>query len=271
MSKLAKIIVGAAVVVVILGVGLWWFVWDRDNPEEVSIRAATNQLEADLELEADLDVDADLPTTTEPSTNSEPGAAPEITDHDFDVNGTWIVDDEFGSFDFDTASGSFAGFRVDEVLTVGEVVAVGRTGGVTGTLTIKDNILTATEVTVDMTSIVSDDSRRERAIRGAVDASRFSEATFVLTQPVALPDSVAAGTEFSIEATGDLSVKGTTKQVVVAIDAVVRGDGIGVVVGTTEIVWEDFGVTPPSAPIVVSVQPSGVLEFQLILNKEQTP
>ena len=48
-----------------------------------------------------------------------------------------MVDDEIGEFDFDTASGSFAGFRVDEELTVpyGDVVAVGQTGGVSGTVT----------------------------------------------------------------------------------------------------------------------------------------
>ena len=48
-----------------------------------------------------------------------------------------MVDDEIGEFDFETASGSFAGFRVDEELTIGEVVAVGRTGGVSGTVTIE--------------------------------------------------------------------------------------------------------------------------------------
>ena len=36
---------------------------------------------------------------------------------DGDINATWVVDDEIGEFDFETASGSFAGFRVDEELT----------------------------------------------------------------------------------------------------------------------------------------------------------
>ena len=40
-----------------------------------------------------------------------------------------------------------------------------------------------------------------------------------------------------------------------------------VVTGSTEMVWEDFDVTPPSAPIVVSVADEGVVEFQLLLTK----
>ena len=45
------------------------------------------------------------------------------------VVGTWAVDDDFGDFTFDSASGSFAGFRVEKSLFTGQgVTAVGRTG-----------------------------------------------------------------------------------------------------------------------------------------------
>ena len=40
-----------------------------------------------------------------------------------------------------------------------------------------------------------------------------------------------------------------------------------VVVGSTEIVFSDYGVTVPSAPIVVSVADRGTLELQLLLVK----
>ena len=33
--------------------------------------------------------------------------------------GRWLIDDEFGDFSFDNASGSFAGFRVEKSLFVG--------------------------------------------------------------------------------------------------------------------------------------------------------
>jgi hypothetical protein len=62
-----------------------------------------------------------------------------------------------------------------------------------------------------------------------------------------------------------MTVAGVTRSVEFDIDANVRDDGFAVIVGSTGLFWEDFGVTPPSAPIVVSVADDGIVEFQLIL------
>ena len=199
------------------------------------------------------------------ATDDAPAAAPDPFDGD--INATWVVDDEIGEFDFETASGSFAGFRVDEELTIGEVVAVGRTGGVSGTVTIEEGRLIGTDITVDMGSITSNDDRREFPIRRAVMADEFPTATFVLTSPVDLPAGLATGETVTVDATGDLTVAGTTNEATFTIDALVRDDGFGVITGSTTITWEDFGVTPPSAPIVVSIDESGIVEFQLIVAK----
>jgi len=239
-----KLIGGALAVVAILGIAAWWFVFKDDAPEAVSVDDANAQLDEDLAAENDV-----------------------AAGFDGDINATWIVDDEIGTFDFETASGSFAGFRVDEELTVGAVTAVGRSGGVTGSLTIDGDALTAAEIVVDMNTIVSNDSRRERAIRNAVDASGFPTATFTLTQPVDLPGGLADGDQVTVDAIGDLTVKGTTNQVTFTISALVRDDGFGIVTGSADLVWEDFGVTPPSAPIVVSIADEGVVEFQLVVAK----
>lgn len=280
MSKPVKLIAAVLVAAAALVIVAWWLFYRGDTPEEVSIESATAQLDADLAADdaaADQSEDASAglaDATAGDSASAADGAEsddadPEAAAGTFDgqVDGTWVVDDDIGSFDFDTASGSFAGFRVDEELTVGSVVAVGRSGGVSGSLTISDGVLSAAEVTVDMTVIVSNDARREFAIAGAVGASEHPEARFVLSGPVALPDGLAAGEEITARASGDLTVKGVTNPVVFAISALVRDDGLGVVIGSAEIAWEDFGVTPPSAPIVVSVEPEGIVEFQLIVRK----
>ncbi len=244
-----KIVAGGLVAVVALvGLAVWWLFFKDDAPEAVSIEGAAEQLDEDLAGAVDSGADAPV-------------------GFDGDVNGTWIVDDEIGSFDFETASGSFAGFRVEEELTVGDVTAVGRSGGVTGSLTVAGGELTAAEITVDMNTIVSNDSRRERAIRTAVGSAQFPTATFVLTEPIALPGGLADGDEITVDAVGDLTVNGTTNPVTFAISALVRDDGFGVVVGSTEIVWQDFGVSAPSAPIVVSVADQGIVEFQLVVAK----
>lgn len=242
MNKKWLMLGGAGVVVAIVAV---WFVFFRsDAPEEVDVDAANAQLDEDLAAD---------------------GAG--TGGFDGDVDGEWIIDDEIGDFDFETASGSFAGFRVDEELTVGSVVAVGRSGGVTGSLTIADGQLTAAEVTVDMTTIVSNDSRRENAIRGAVGATENPTATFVLSGPIDLPAGLADGETISIEAAGELTVNGVTNLTTFTINALVRDDGFGIVTGSTGIVFDDFDVTPPSAPIVVSIADNGIVEFQLVVAK----
>ena len=144
---------------------------------------------------------------------------------------------------------------------------VGRSGGVTGSLTIDGGQLTDADITVDMTTIVSNDSRRENAIRGAVGASENPTATFVLTAPVELPDGIRDGEVVTVDAVGDLTVNGVTNSVTFTISALVRDDGFGVITGSTNIVFEDFDVTPPSAPIVVSIDDNGIVEFQLIVTK----
>ncbi len=249
-----KLIGGGIAALVVLAGAVWFLFFRNDAPDAVDVDAANEQLDADLAAAAE-DGDGD-------------GAdddvdAPEAFDGD--ISGTWIVDDEIGDFDFETASGSFAGFRVDEELTVGEVVAVGRSGGVNGSLTIDAGQLTAADITVDMTTIVSNDSRRENAIRGAVGASANPTATFVLTSPVELPDGLRNGETVTVDITGDLTVNGVTNPTTFTMSALVRDDGFGVITGSTNILFADFDVTPPSAPIVVSVDDNGIVEFQLIV------
>jgi len=257
---------GVIAAVLLLVLAVWFFFFRGDTPDAVDVEAANEQLDADLAAAAAAADDDNAAADGE--ADDDAGEATEATpDFDGDVNGRWIVDDEIGDFDFETASGSFAGFRVDEELTIGEVVAVGRSGGVSGSLTIEANQLVAAELTVDMTTIVSNDSRREGAIRGAVGASTHPTATFVLTEPVTLPAGLATGETVAVDAVGDLTVNGVTNSTTFTINALVRDDGFGVITGSTNIVFEDFDVTAPSAAIVVSVDDNGIVEFQLIVAK----
>ena len=62
----------------------------------------------------------------------------------------------------------------------------------------------------------------------------------------------------SVVAIGELTVKGVTGPVQFEIDAQLVGDVIAVV-GTTNVVLSDFGVTSPSSAIVLSVADNGVI------------
>lgn len=281
------LIVGAALVLALLVAGFWFVFLRGDTPAPVSTEAGLEQLREDLAAEqsdqdpepapgdddadseagpdVELDPEVDSPQADLPEVGS-PEALPTTTVGV--AEGTWTVDDEFGEFDFDTASGSFAGFRVAEELTIGEVTAVGRTGDVSGFLTITDGTLVAAEVTVDFTNIVSNDPRREHAIHNAVRTSVYPTATFVLTEPVELDiEALESGSTLEIDLFGDLTVKGTTSQVFFHLHPTIVEEDLGLIVGSADIFWSDFGVTPPRAPIVVSVADHGIVEFQLLVRR----
>lgn len=284
-----KLLIALALLVA-LAVALWLLFFRDDAPEAVSTEAGLEQLQQDLAASDEQDdaasrpdedaapedagsedagsEDAGTEVDDEPEPDEEQIPEPTVEQRPFvgAANGVWTVDDEFGDFDFDTASGSFAGFRVAEELTVGKVTAVGRTGGVAGSLTIEDGALVEAEITVDMTTIVSNDARREHAIVNALDSRNFPTALFTLTEPVPLDvETLESGSTLTADVVGDLTVKGTTNQVTFSLQATIAEAGIGLIIGSTEIIWQDFGVTPPRAPIVVSVEDRGIVEFQLIV------
>ncbi len=291
--------IGAAAVAVIAAALVWWVVTAGDEPAEVDLSAAVAGLAtttAVAESPADTDeagdttrAEADTGAGAEPSEISDEAAeSPEAseepdepsagaadpgadgTDGSGDalsaVAGAWTVDTTIGDFDFEQATGSFAGFRVDEELTIGEVTAVGRTGEVSGFIQLGAGGLEAAEITVDMSTIESDRPLRDGRTRQALGTDQFPTATFVLTEPVALPADAADGAAFSLEAAGELTVKGVANPAVFALDAQLVDDVI-VVVGSTEVTFADYGVQAPSAPIVVSVEDHGIIEFQLLFTR----
>ncbi|MEM8905875.1 MAG: YceI family protein [Actinomycetota bacterium] len=234
-----------AVILIVAGVGLWWFFRD-DAPAEVDLATAVEQ----------------VTSGDEASTGDAPAGGGDV-----EIDGAWAVDTSIGDFDFETATGSFAGFRVEEELsTIGSTTAVGRTGGVAGTLEIEGTTLSSAEISADLSQITTNDSRRDSRARGALDTDNFPEATFVLAEPVDFGAAAAEGEAVSVTATGDLTIKGVTQRVEFPLQAQLS-EGVVVVVGSLDVTFSDFDVEVPSAPIVVSVDDEGVLELQLLFTK----
>lgn len=230
----------AVMVVAIVAAVAWWFLRD-DAPDEVNLADATAQVTPSSTAES--------PTT--------PG----------DISGTWNVDTTIGEFNYADSTGTFVGFRVDEELAgLGSVTAVGRTPDVSGSLTIDGSTLTAVEITADMTSLTTDDSRRDNKMLNALGVDEFPTATFSLTEPIDLGDAGSTGAPFAGTAVGNLTVKGITKSIAMPIEAQVVNGAI-VVVGRVEIVFADFDVSVPSAPIVLSAEDRGPLELQLFFTR----
>lgn len=239
-------LIAAAVIVVLGGAGIFLFLRD-DSPEEVSLDAARDSV-------------------TETTAGSDTTAASGSTE-DGDISGSWTVDAETGEFDFDSASGTFAGVRIaEELASIGSTTAVGRTGDVAGTVEIDGTTVTAADIEVDVTTITTNDQRRDDKVQQALETGEFPTATFSLTEPIELGDGATSGEEVSVTAVGDLTIHGVTQQVEMPLQAQLV-DGTIVIVGSIEIAFSDFGVEVPSAPIVVSVEDVGTMELQLLLTR----
>ncbi|CAB4732724.1 unannotated protein [freshwater metagenome] len=183
------------------------------------------------------------------------------------IDGKWAVDTDSGAFDFDTATGSFAGFRITEELAqIGATEAVGRTGDVQGSLTIEGSTVTEATFTIDMTTLKSNDSRRNGKIQGALQTDQFPTASFTLTEPIPLGATAASGGDLTVNAIGNLTIHGQTQPVTLPLQAKLVGSTV-IVVGSVDVTFADYGVEVPTAPIVVSVQDHGPIEFQLLFTR----
>ncbi|HUP14640.1 MAG TPA: YceI family protein [Acidimicrobiia bacterium] len=219
--------------------------------------------------EVDLDSTVNAVTATTAASGAEPSAetttAAPTESALTDVSGDWSVDTTTGTFSFEDATATFAGFRVEEELAqIGAATAVGRTPEVSGAVTIDGTTITSAEIEVDLTAIVSDESRRENAIRDALNTSQNPTATFVLTEPIDFGEVPAEGVTLSAVATGDLTINGVTRTVEIPLEAQVTGESI-LIVGSTNVIFADYEIETPSAQVVLSVADEGTIELQLWL------
>ncbi len=253
----------AAVVVIAVAIFLvYWFVIRDDSPPAVDLQEAVSTVEDEATPDAtptptpspspaatETEAAAAATATTAPATQPEGEAA--------GVDGTWTLSEQ---------GENFVGYRVEEELaTIGYKEAVGRSPTIEATITIAGGQLTGVTVTADLRDLKSDDSRRDGALRNqALESNRFPTATFELTEPLAVPNGLAAGEAIAIEANGTLTLHGVTRAVTIPIEAELA-NGVLVVVGSLPIVFADYDIAQPRSPILVSIEDNGVMELQLFL------
>ncbi|MEZ0240552.1 MAG: YceI family protein [Chloroflexota bacterium] len=205
------------------------------------------------------------PGTSQPSTaTADPAGSPAGSQAAGSLDGTWNVDPSIGSFDYaaNDFSGSFVGYRIDEQLAnIGANTAVGRTPGVSGSLVVDGTSITSVDISADLSTLQSDDQRRD----GQVGRLDLGTATFKLASPIELGSLPADGATVDATATGDLTIHGVTRRVEIPVSAKRSGDVV-TVTGSIPIVFADYGVTPPTTVIAVSVEDHGIIEFQLQLS-----
>jgi polyisoprenoid-binding protein YceI len=182
-----------------------------------------------------------------PTVQAQPSEAALVPDTD----GTWTV-----------APGSSAGYRVDEVLNGADVTVAGTTDRVGGSVVIQGGDLATAEVTVDVAGIATDSGQRDGYFRGNVmDVGTHPTATFAVRGPVDLPE--LTGTPVTVPVTGDLTLRGTTRQVQTDLAVVRTAEGVEVS-GAIPVVFADFGIAAPNLGFV-RVEDRGQVEFLLRL------
>ncbi len=231
MQRSVKIALAAVVVVVLGGAfGFWYFVLRDTAAPEASLSA--------------------LEQNTSGQTSGTQLSNPD---------GTWTLV---------AGDNVFVGYRIQELFG-GESIkktATGRTPGVTGTMTVQGNQITAVEITADMQQLKSNESRRDATQKsGGLETNTFTTATFKLTQPIALPTVPAEGATADVEAVGDLTLHGVTKQVTIPLQTSLK-DGRINVAGGADIVLADYSISPPRGGFV-NVDDAGVFEVQLAFVK----
>ena len=236
-TKLAIAIPLAGVLLATAGTWLYLNVIREDAPERLTLDAG--------------DASSSTTTTTAAAAAAPPGDAGDTGG----VEGTWRV-----------GSGSQAGYRVDEVLFGQSATAVGRTDDVTGEIEIAGNRVVDGSFTVDMTTVQSDESRRDNQFRGRImDVATYPTSTFELTSPIELASLPAEGQEVTVTATGRLTLRGTTKPVTFDLAAQRSGSSIRVA-GAIPIVFAEWGIPNPSfGP--ADTEDHGELEFLLVLSR----
>ena len=162
------------------------------------------------------------------------------------------------------AGDSVVGYRVREVLFGQSADAVGRTSAITGTMTLGGATVTTASFTVDMTTVTSDESRRDEQFNGRImETSVYPTATFTLTAPIDLRSLPDANTDVTATATGDLTLHGVTKAVTFDIEGRYTGSNVEIA-GSIPITFADWGISNPSfGP--VTTEDHGVLEFSIVL------
>jgi polyisoprenoid-binding protein YceI len=170
------------------------------------------------------------------------------------------------------ADGTKANYRVREQLAGLDAPsdAVGTTTAVTGSLVMDADgqiVPDQSKLVVDLKALHSDRGNRDRFIQfNTLETSEYPTATFVPTRVTGLPSPLPRSGQATFQILGNLTIHGVTKPVTWDVTAQANGNDV-TGQATTQFTFEDFGMTPPKAGPVLSVNDNVKLEVTLHLAK----
>jgi polyisoprenoid-binding protein YceI len=166
-----------------------------------------------------------------------------------------------------TAGASEARYRAQETLSGrGFNEAVGRTSGVTGSIVLNPDGTVAADqstITVEMSSLTSDSGTRDNYIkRTTLQTQQYPTADFTVTSAPGLPMPLPSSDTVSFQLVGDLTVHGVTRPTTWDATATFA-DGQVTGTASTTVLISDFGMEPPKAGPVLSIEDGVKLELDV--------
>ncbi len=146
--------------------------------------------------------------------------------------------------------------------------AKGVTKGVTGEFHLTADGLDAskpTSFTVDLTTLTSDESRRDARTQSALETSKYPTTTFTATKITGLPAEFTA-TDTVLQLIGTMDLHGVQKEITWELKVKRDGDILSVL-GTTEFKYSDFGIQKPDIAGMVTVEENVTLQVQLFVQE----
>lgn len=197
----------------------------------------------------------DSPTPFSQQQNGQESINP--NDSTADASGLWTVSD-----------GSQVGYRIKEQIVLRKLEAVGRTEAVTGSLNISQLEVNNVSIEVDMKSVQSDNSQRDRQFRERImDTNTYPKAFFELEGSILLSTEPEPGKTILESVTGNLTLRGVTKEVVFSVSGSFVNEEI-TITGQIPIEFSEWGIPNPSVPAVfIFTEPNGLLEFSLVFKR----
>ncbi|HEX6032195.1 MAG TPA: YceI family protein [Tepidiformaceae bacterium] len=223
-----------ALIAVVLAVGGGWWLFVREDNELA---------EAAPEIPQDLRTQTAVPASTHPASDSDGQAFTILADR------------------------SEAAYFADEKLARLSVpsTAKGTTRQISGEFHLTPTGLDlAHESTfaVDLRSLKSDESMRDRRVQTALETSRFPEATFVAKSVSGPIESLNETTDTDLKLTGILTIKGVEREVTWDVKAK-RDGNVLTALATVNFRYADFGVPVLNIGGFVSVEEDVTLQVQI--------
>jgi polyisoprenoid-binding protein YceI len=149
---------------------------------------------------------------------------------------------------------------------------VGTSKDISGSVVLKaDGTIDSSQskVTVGLANLQTDRSMRDNFVRrNVLNTDQYPSAVFVPSEVSGLPSPLPQSGDVSFKLTGNLTIKDVTKPVTWDVKgSVSNGKATGT--ATTTFKFEDFNLTQPKVPVVLSIEDHITLEADVTLQPAQ--